>query len=66
MEQTKEIGSSPDRILNAQKNHLKIDPGCANLSREEIVKWHPVGGITWEERAKRMKAAGIINPDHSR
>ena len=26
---------------------------------EEFINWHPVGGISWKERAKRMEAAGI-------
>jgi len=27
------------------------------------MNWHPVGGISLEERARRMKAAGITDPD---
>jgi len=30
---------------------------------EEFINWHPVGGISWEERARHMKAAGITDPE---
>jgi hypothetical protein len=60
MVEVKDIGLSPKRIKEAQKRHSTIDPGCLNLSPEEITNWHPVGGISWEERAKRMKDAGIM------
>ena len=51
-----------ERIKAAQKRHTVIDPGCANLTPEQIINWHPVGGISWEERARRMEAAGVIDP----
>ena len=59
-------GLSPERIeqiRDAQKRHVNIDPGCVNLTPDEIVKWHPIGGISWEERARRMEEAGIVNPE---
>ena len=55
-------GLSPEeveRIKAAQKRHAAIDPGCEKLTPEEFINWHPVGGISWEERARRMKAAGL-------
>ena len=61
-----EIGLSPERIARiraAQKRHAIIDPGCENLTPEEVINWHPVGGISWEERARRMEAAGIVDPE---
>jgi len=33
------------------------------LTPEEFINWHPVGGISWEERARRMKEAGVTAPD---
>jgi uncharacterized protein (DUF4415 family) len=63
MEQAKTMnGLSPEqveRIKAAQKRHAAVDPGCEKLSPEEFINWHPVGGISWEERARRMKEAGI-------
>ena len=61
----KDIGLSPERIERikaAQKRHAAVDPGCENLTPEEFINWHPVGGISWEERARRMKAAGVTDP----
>jgi hypothetical protein len=64
----KKTGLSPEqveRIKAAQKRHAAIDPGCEKLTPEEFINWHPVGGISWEERARRMKAAGIVDPEQS-
>jgi len=44
-----------ERIKAAQKRHAAFDPGCEKLSLEEFINWHPVGGISEEERARRMK-----------
>ena len=54
-----------ERIKAAQKRHAAIDPACVNLTPEEFINWHPVGGMSWEERARRMEAAGITDPDKS-
>ena len=64
---TTEIGLSPERVERikaAQQRHTVIDPGCADLTPEQIINWHPVGGISWEERARRMEAAGVL--DHEK
>jgi hypothetical protein len=45
-----------ERIKAAQKRHAAIDPGCEKLTPEELINWHPVGGISWEERARRINA----------
>jgi hypothetical protein len=58
------IGLSPERVARikeAQKRHAAIDPACLNLTPEEVINWHPVGGILWEERARRMKEAGVVD-----
>jgi hypothetical protein len=60
-----ETGLSPERVERikaAQKRHAAVDPGCEKLTPEEFINWHPVGGISWEERARRMEAAGVIDP----
>jgi len=47
----KDIGLSPEeveKIKAAQKKHSVVDPGCENLTPEEFINWHPVGGISWE------------------
>jgi hypothetical protein len=61
---TKDIGLSPEQVEHikaAQKRHAVIDPGCEKLTPEEFINWHPVGGLSWEERTKRMEAAGLID-----
>ena len=49
-----------ERIKVAQKRHATVDPGCEKLTPEEFIKWHPTGGISWEERAQAMKRTGEI------
>jgi hypothetical protein len=44
-----------ERIKAAQKRHAAFDPGCEKLTLEEFINWHPVGGISEEERSRRMK-----------
>ena len=63
----KAAGLSPERIERikaAQRRHAVVNPSCVNLTPEEFINWHPVGGISWEERSRRMKAAGIVDPDN--
>jgi hypothetical protein len=65
---TKETGLSPEQVKRmkaAQKRHAAIEPGCEKLTPEELINWHPVGGISWEERAQAMKAAGIATPEQT-
>ena len=65
----KDSGLSPEEIKQikaAQKRHAAIDPSCLNLTPEEFINWHPVGGMTWEERARRMKEAGIVDQEGRR
>jgi hypothetical protein len=52
-----------ERIKAAQKRHAAIDPGCEKLTPEEFINWHPVNGMSWEERAQRMKADGITETE---
>ena len=61
-----ETGLSPknlEQIKEAQKRHSIIDPNCLNLSPEEFINWHPVGGMSWEERARLMEASGITDEE---
>jgi len=61
----KDSGLSPkqiERIKSAQNRKSIVDPGCDKLTPEEFINWHPVGGMSWEERYRRMEAAGITPP----
>ena len=66
MEQAKKgSGLSPEeveRIKAAQKRHAAIDPGCENLTPEEFINWHPIGGMSWEERAQAMRERRATDP----
>jgi hypothetical protein len=60
------IGLSPEKIekiKEAQKRHSFIDPSCLKLSPEEFVNWHPVGGMSWEERARLMEESGLTDEE---
>jgi len=62
----KDSGLSPERIEKikaAQKRHSAVDPGCEKLTPEEFINWHPIGGMSWEERARLMKAAGVTEKE---
>jgi len=62
----KDSGLSPEeveRIKAAQKRHTAVDPGCEKLTPEEFINWHPIGGMSWEERTRRMIAAGVTDPE---
>jgi len=64
----KDTGLSPEqkeKIKIAQKKQSIIDPGCEKLTPEEYIRWHPIGGISWEERTRLMKAAGAIENEES-
>jgi hypothetical protein len=70
MEKTiQETGLSPERIKRireAQKRHTRFDPGCERWSPEEFINWHPANGMSWEERAEAMRAAGVVDPNAGR
>ena len=66
MERKKLSDLSPEqieRIKAAQKRHAAFDPGCEELTLEEFINWHPVGGISEEERARRMEEQAMQNQE---
>ncbi|MDR1210681.1 MAG: hypothetical protein LBK40_00465 [Spirochaetaceae bacterium] len=67
LEMVKQVFDDPsseqkERIKAARKRHAAVDPGCEKLTPEELIQWHPARGISWEERARAMRAAGITDP----
>ena len=65
-QETKATGLSPERVERikaTQHRRAKVDPSCLALTPEEFINWHPVGGISWEERSRRMKEAGITDDE---
>jgi hypothetical protein len=43
-----------ERIAAAKKRRAAIHPSYEDMTLEEFINWHPVGGMSWEERAQRM------------
>jgi hypothetical protein len=50
-------------LAAARKLPFVYDPECPPLTDEELAEFHPVNGMTWEERARLMRERGIVNPD---
>ncbi|GHT63877.1 hypothetical protein FACS1894110_02480 [Spirochaetia bacterium] len=39
------------------------DPECPPLTDEQLAEFRPVNGMTMEERYRKMRAAGIVDPE---
>ena len=64
---TRKVGDplTPEQIaeLDALADRpIFYDEDCPELTDEQLAEFMPVNG-TWEERAQRMKAAGIVDPE---
>ncbi|GHU24264.1 hypothetical protein FACS1894172_10530 [Spirochaetia bacterium] len=64
---TRKVGDplTPEQIaeLDALKDRpICFDEDCPELTDEQLAEFMPVNG-TWEERAERMKTAGIVDPE---
>ncbi|GHT89084.1 hypothetical protein FACS1894137_17860 [Spirochaetia bacterium] len=51
------------RIRAAAKWPPVYDPECPPLTDEQLAEFRPVNGMTMEERAREMQAAGIVDPE---
>jgi hypothetical protein len=65
---TRVVGTAltPDQLEEieaASKRPYVYDPDCPLLSEEQLAEFHPVNGMTWEERARLMRECGIVDPD---
>jgi uncharacterized DUF497 family protein len=47
----------------AEKLPFFYDPEYPPLTKEQLAQFHPVNGMTWEERARIMRERGIVDPD---
>jgi hypothetical protein len=47
----------------AEKLPLFYDPEYPPLTEEQLAQFHPVNGMSWEERAYIMRQRGIVAPD---
>jgi hypothetical protein len=51
-------------IIEAAKRLPYVhDPDCPEPTDEQLAEFHPVNGMTWEERARAMREAGIVDPE---
>ncbi|GHT89080.1 hypothetical protein FACS1894137_17840 [Spirochaetia bacterium] len=55
-----ELGAELDA---AAKWPRVYDPECPPLTDEQLAEFRPVNGMTMEERAREMHAAGIVDPE---
>jgi hypothetical protein len=57
---TRAVGTAltPDQLEEieaASKRPYVYDPDCPLLTEEQLAEFHPVNGMTWEERARLMR-----------
>jgi len=51
------------RIEAASKKPYTYDPECPLLTPDQLADFRPVYYVTMEERAKAMRAEGIVDPE---
>ncbi|MDR1955224.1 MAG: hypothetical protein LBQ30_00030 [Treponema sp.] len=51
------------RLNEAARYPITYDDDCPELTEEQLAEFHPVNGMTWEERARLMRERGIRDPD---
>jgi hypothetical protein len=47
----------------AKKLPFVYDPDYPPLTEAQLAQFHPVNGMTWEERARLMRECGIVDPE---
>jgi hypothetical protein len=47
------------RIEAASRRPYVYDPDCPLLTEEQLAEFHPVNGMTWEDRNRLMYGRGI-------
>ena len=53
------LSARKTRIEAAAKRPYIYDPDCPLLTEKQLSEFRPVGGMSWEERSRLMKEAGI-------
>jgi hypothetical protein len=51
------------QIAAAAKRPYTYDPDCPLLTEKQLSEFRPVNFSSMEERARSMRAAGIVDPD---
>jgi hypothetical protein len=50
-------------LEEAAKYPINYTKDCPELTDEQLAEFRPVNGMTMEERARAMRADGIVDPD---
>jgi len=50
-------------IKAAALRPIRYTEDCPELTDEQLAEFQPVNGMTWEERARLMREAGIVDDD---
>jgi hypothetical protein len=53
------------RLKEAAKRPIVYTEDCPEPTDEQLAEFHPVNGMTWEERARTMREAGIVDPEQA-
>jgi hypothetical protein len=48
-------------IKAAALRPIRYTSDCPELTDEQLAEFQPINGMTWEERARLMREAGLIN-----
>ncbi|GHV93755.1 hypothetical protein AGMMS50293_00750 [Spirochaetia bacterium] len=51
------------RVKKAEQYPIIFDRDCPELTDEQLAEFQPVNFASWEERARVMRAAGIVDPE---
>jgi hypothetical protein len=70
LELGKELSPEEHAVLAAQleeaaKRPYVYDPDCPLMTEKQLSQFHPVNGISWEERERLMQGKGLTDPDSS-
>ncbi|GHV93939.1 hypothetical protein AGMMS50293_02590 [Spirochaetia bacterium] len=61
-------GLSPEQIAEieaAARQPYVYDPDCPLFTEKQLAEFRPVNFASWEERARAMRVAGIVDPEEA-
>jgi hypothetical protein len=56
-------GGQLARIKAAALRPIRYTEDCPELTDEQLAEFQPINGMTWEERARLMREAGLIDDE---
>jgi hypothetical protein len=54
-------GEQLARIKAAALRPIRYTDDCPELTDEQLAEFQPINGMTWEERARLMREAGMVD-----